>query len=124
MLVFSSSDFFEVYLGVDQKKVSKSSARGNCNILCNFNNSLSAKIKVQSFTDELLCAPLGKKLQKKFFCGTKNSNLFFVFTDLIFNTVSTMILKVFTKMIQRQLPIVHQLSNPNTKIKSQIRLSC
>ena len=59
MLVFSSSDFFEVYLGVDQKKVAKSVDRINCNILCNFNNSLSAKIKVQSFTAELLCAPLG-----------------------------------------------------------------
>ena len=59
MLVFSSSDFFEVYLGVDQKKVAKSGDRMNCNILCNFNNSLSAKIKVQSFTAELLCAPVG-----------------------------------------------------------------
>ena len=59
MLVFSSSDFFKVYMGVDQKKVFESGVRVNGNILCNFNNSLSAKIKVQSFTDELLCAPLG-----------------------------------------------------------------
>ena len=59
MLVFSSSDFFKVYMGVDQKKGCESSARINGNILCNFNNSLSAKIKVQSFTDELLCAPVG-----------------------------------------------------------------
>ena len=62
MLVFSSSDFFEVYMGVDQKKGSKSDVRVNGNILCNFNNSLSAKIKVQSFTAELLCAPLGNYL--------------------------------------------------------------
>ena len=60
MLVFSSSDFFEVYLGVDQKKVRKSVEGLNWNVLCNFNNSLSAKIKVQRFTAELLCAPLGK----------------------------------------------------------------